>query len=71
MNVDMRAKAQEQHNQDAETLKETQTENIEVASRVNGTTMIQEVVVEPNESQTTMSDHPPKGTVEDVTGWPE
>jgi hypothetical protein len=34
-------------------------------------TMNQEAVVKPDESQTTMSDHPPEGTVEDVTGWPE
>jgi hypothetical protein len=33
--------------------------------------MNQEAAVEPDESQTTVSDHPPEGTVEDVTGWPE
>jgi hypothetical protein len=27
--------------------------------------------VEPDESQTTISDHPAEGTVEDVSGWPE
>jgi hypothetical protein len=30
-----------------------------------------EAIVEPDESQTTISDHPLEGTVEDVTGWPE
>jgi hypothetical protein len=34
-------------------------------------TMNQEVVVEPNESQMTLSDQPPEGTVEDVMGWSE
>jgi hypothetical protein len=33
--------------------------------------MNQEATIEPDESQTTMSDHPPEGTVEEVTGWPE
>jgi hypothetical protein len=71
MNVDMPAEAQEQQNQDAETLKEVQPENTEAAPRVNGMMMNQEATVEPDESQTTVSDHPPEGTVEDVTGWPE
>jgi len=31
----------------------------------------QEATIEPDESQTTVSDHPPEGTVEDVTGWME
>jgi hypothetical protein len=49
-------------------MKEVQPENIEVAPRVNGTTTNQEASVKLNESQTTMSDHPPEGTVEDVMG---
>ena len=31
----------------------------------------QEASVEPNESQTIMSNHPQEGVVEDVIGWPE
>jgi hypothetical protein len=31
----------------------------------------QENAVDPDESQTTMSDHPQEGEVEDVTGWPK
>jgi hypothetical protein len=71
MNVDMPAETQEQQNQDAETLKEVQPENTEAAPRVNGTTTNQEATVEPDESQTTVSDHPLEGTIEDVTDWPE
>jgi hypothetical protein len=52
-------------------LKEAQSENIEVALRVNGTMMNQEASVEPDESQKTMSDHPLEGIVKDVMGWPE
>jgi hypothetical protein len=71
MNVDMPAEEQEQQNQGTGTLKEAQPENPEAALRVNGTTTNQEATVEPDESQTTVSDHPPEGTVEDVMGWPE
>jgi hypothetical protein len=31
----------------------------------------QEAVVEPDESHTTVLDHPQEGEVEDVTGWAE
>jgi hypothetical protein len=48
-----------------------QPENTEAALKVNGTTPNQEVTIEPDESQTTISDHPPEGMVEDVTGWPD
>jgi hypothetical protein len=71
MNIDRPTEVQEQQNQDAETLKEVQPENTEAALKVNGTMMNQEATVEPDESQTTISDHPLEGTVEDVTGWPE
>jgi hypothetical protein len=50
-------------------LKEAQPENTEVAPRVNGTTPNLEASFEPDEYQITILDHPPKGTVEDVTGW--
>jgi hypothetical protein len=48
-----------------------QPENPEEAPRVNGMTPNQEEAVEPDESQTTVSDHPQEGAVEDVMGWPE
>jgi hypothetical protein len=48
-------------------LKEAQPENSEEAPRVNGTKMNLEAAVEPDESQTTVSEHPPEVTVEDVT----
>jgi hypothetical protein len=70
-NIDRPTEVQEQQNQDAETLKEAQPENTEAALKVNGMTTNQEATIEPDESQTTMSDHPLEGTVEDVTGWPE
>jgi hypothetical protein len=54
-----------------ETLKEAQPENTKVTLRVNGTVTNQEEAINSNESQTTMSNHPPKGTIEDVIGWPE
>jgi hypothetical protein len=62
---------QEQLNRDAETLKKAQPENAEASLRVNGTKPIQELAVEIDESQTTISDHPQEGTVDDVTGWLE
>jgi hypothetical protein len=52
-------------------LKEAQPENPEGASRVNGMDTNQKTSFEPDESQTTMSDQPHQGKVEDVTGWPE
>jgi hypothetical protein len=52
-------------------MKEAQPENTEATPRVNGIVMNQEAAVEPDESQTTMSDHPPEGTVEHVMGWTE
>jgi hypothetical protein len=71
MNVDMSTEAQEPQNQDAETLKEVQPENTEAAPRVNGTMLNLEATVEPDESQTIVSDHPLEGTIEDVPGWSE
>jgi hypothetical protein len=52
-------------------MKEVQLENPGEASRLNETTTNMAAIVEPYESQTTMSDHPLEGIVEDVTGWPE
>jgi hypothetical protein len=39
--------------------------------RVNGMTMNQEATIKPDESQTTMSDHPLEGTVEHVMDCPK
>jgi hypothetical protein len=52
-------------------LKEVQPENTKAAMKVNGTVLNMKIVVEPDESQTTISNHPVEGTVEDVSGWPE
>jgi hypothetical protein len=62
---------QEQPNQDTETLKEVQPENTEAAPQVNGTTPNLKTTIETDESETIISDHPMKGTVEDVSGWSE
>jgi hypothetical protein len=58
-------------NQGTKTLKGTQLEHTEVASKVNVTTPNPEVVVEPNESQKTISEHPIGETAEDVSDWSE
>jgi hypothetical protein len=50
---------------------QVQPENPEEAPRVNGMTPNQEEVTEPEESQTTVSEHPQEGAVEDVTSRPE
>jgi hypothetical protein len=50
-------------------LKEEQPENTKETSRVNGMMMNQEAIVKPDESQTTVSDHP--GTIEYFMGWPK
>jgi hypothetical protein len=71
MNIDRPSEVQEEQNQNTETLKEVQPENTEASPKVNGTMMNQEVAIEPDESQTTMSDHPLEGTVKEVTCWPE
>jgi hypothetical protein len=71
MNVDMSAEAQKKQNLDAETLKEVQPKNTKEAPRVNGMMMNQEAIVDLDESQTTVSDHPPEGTIEDGTSWLE
>jgi hypothetical protein len=68
MNVDMLEDEQEQHNQDAETLKEVQPKNTEETSRVNGMMKSQEAVINPGESQIIMSDHQLEGIVKDVMG---
>jgi hypothetical protein len=70
-NIDIPTEVQEPQNQNAETLKEVQPENTEAASKVNGMTPNMKVAVEPDESQMTISDYPPEGIVEDVTGWLE
>ena len=48
-----------------------QLENIEAPSKANETVPNQEPAIEPNESQTTISNYPQEGMVEDVTGWLE
>jgi len=58
MNIDMLTEVQELQNQDVKTLKEVQPEKTKENSRVNGMTPNLEEIVEPNESQTTVKDHP-------------
>jgi hypothetical protein len=70
-NIDRPTEVQAQQNQDAETLNEAQLENIEAAPKVNGMVTNHETEIEPDESQITVSDHPPKETVEDITSCPE
>jgi hypothetical protein len=48
-----------------------QPENPIESLRVNGMVPKQEEVIEPKESQTTVSEHPHEGAVEDVTSRPE
>jgi hypothetical protein len=62
---------QEPQNQGTKTLKEMQPEHTEAAPKVNGTTPNPTTTVEPDESQTTISDHPAGEKVEDVSAWPE
>jgi hypothetical protein len=62
---------QEPQNQEEETLKEVQPENTEAAPEVNGTTSKPTTTVEPDESQTTISDHPAGEKGEDVSAWPK
>jgi len=57
-NIARPTKVQEPQNEDAETLKEVQPKNIEATPKVNGTTLNMEPTVEPDKSQTTISDHP-------------
>jgi hypothetical protein len=54
-------------NQVAETLTEVQKNKFEATPRVNGMMSIQESIVEPDESQMAISNHPKEGMVEDVT----
>jgi hypothetical protein len=60
-------KGQGRKNENADS--QMQLENLEEAPRVNGMAPNQETIVEPKESQTTMSEHPQEGEVEDVTRW--
>jgi hypothetical protein len=55
----------------AETLKEVQPENTEQLQKSMGRSQIWKTTIEPDESQMTISDHPPEGMVEDITGQPE
>jgi hypothetical protein len=71
MNIDMPAVAQEPQNQEAETLKEMQPEKIETAPKVNGMSSKMIATVEPNESQTTISEHPTGETSEYISAWSE
>jgi hypothetical protein len=57
-NIDRPVEIQEPQNHDKKTLKEVQPENTEAAPRVNETTSNMESSVDPNEFQTTISDHP-------------
>jgi hypothetical protein len=52
-------------------MKEVQLENTEEALKVKGTMMNKEAEIDPDKFQTIVLNHPPKGTVEEVIGWPE
>jgi hypothetical protein len=65
MDIDRPEEGQGQKNE--ETCYQVQPENPIEALRVNGTTPNQEESVEPEESQTTVSEHPQEGAVEDVS----
>jgi hypothetical protein len=69
MDIDMPEEGQGQQNEDAGN--QVQPENPIEAPRVNGMAPNQEEMVMPEESQTTMSEQPQEGVVEDVTGRPE
>jgi hypothetical protein len=71
MSIGILKEVQDPLNQDAETLKEVQPKNTESTLKVNGRTQNLKTTVEPEESQTTISNHPPEGTVEYVTSWSE
>jgi hypothetical protein len=71
MNVHTPALAQEPQKQEEETVKEMQPEHSEVAPKFNGTMPKPTTTVEPNESQTTISDHPAGEMFEYVLAWPE
>jgi hypothetical protein len=48
-----------------------QPENTKASLKVNGTMTNQEAIIDTDEFQTIVSDHPPEGIVEEVTGWLE
>jgi hypothetical protein len=48
-----------------------QPENTEENLKVNGMTSNLTTAVEPDESQTTISEHPAGETIDDVLTWPE
>jgi len=72
----MDAAAQEPQNQESKTRKEVQPENPEVAPKFNGTILNPTAAVDPDESQTTISEmtiseHLAGETVEYVSSWPK
>jgi hypothetical protein len=71
MSIDTLAAAQEPQNQEVETMKEMQPEHTKSTPKVNGMTPNSEAPVEPNESQTTISEHPVGEKGEDVLAWLE
>jgi hypothetical protein len=60
--IDTPTGEQGQQNHDTEAMNEVQPENIEATPRVNGTATNPKAAVEPDESQTTKSDHVHGGT---------
>jgi hypothetical protein len=48
-----------------------QSENTEAALKFNGIASNMKIVVEPDESQMTISEHPGEGMVKYVSGWKE
>ena len=64
------AKVQEPQNQEVETQKEVQPKSTEVALEVNGMTQNLETVMQPDGSQTTISEHLAGETAKDASAWP-
>jgi hypothetical protein len=71
MNIDTPVATQEPQNQEEETLKEMQPENTKVAPKVNGMAPKPTTAVEPDESQTAISEHLIGDMVKDVSVWTE
>ena len=62
---------QEPQTQEEETQKEVQLENTEETPKANGMTSNPTKIVEPDESQMTISEHPAGETTDDVSAWLE
>jgi hypothetical protein len=67
----MVAVVQEPQNQEAETWKEVQPDNTEADPKFNGMALNLIAAVEPDKSQTTISEHPAGQIIDDVLVWSE